>query len=383
MVEAASTPLSIRRRHAAESVHVWDKEETDDLWVHGALGNALLSKASPKHHAEGSPSSWAVPTSHASVGTSMEHLDASTHTIPWHQKCKASSKEHQCFCRRFDPVLMLPLTLFGRLEISSELRSFAYQLAELAGKTGALGMEASDLEVDVQETTTPVAGPSHAICFRVRKLRRHLVAEGARSGAYRDAAGHEAALALARLDRAEFEANMRMLPELLQFCNQYRAVKTHNVDEAKWAAVRRFDAEIDREMRKTGIAEGMASLATNPEQWRAASEDLESELTRHTFSSTFGCTQTITAGFEKRAPRRPLIVCRCGHAEMWHERPFDPASIGDSNRSLVAARPYQRGLQRRSASASTLDSKSQDKTATLAGGTLRKAGVSLLAMHLP
>mmetsp|Transcript_107423 Transcript_107423/g.213281 ORF Transcript_107423/g.213281 Transcript_107423/m.213281 type:complete len:358 (-) Transcript_107423:13-1086(-) len=357
MVEAASTPLSIRRRHAAESVHVWDKEETDDLWVHGALGNALLSKASPKHHAEGSPSSWAVPTSHASVGTSMEHLDASTHTIPWHQKCKASSKEHQCFCRRFDPVLMLPLTLFGRLEISSELRSFAYQLAELAGKTGALGMEASDLEVDVQETTTPVAGPSHAICFRVRKLRRHLVAEGARSGAYRDAAGHEAALALARLDRAEFEA--------------------------KWAAVRRFDAEIDREMRKTGIAEGMASLATNPEQWRAASEDLESELTRHTFSSTFGCTQTITAGFEKRAPRRPLIVCRCGHAEMWHERPFDPASIGDSNRSLVAARPYQRGLQRRSASASTLDSKSQDKTATLAGGTLRKAGVSLLAMHLP
>jgi len=383
MAESTGTPLSIRRLYVAESAHVWDKEDTDDLWVHGALGNALLSKASPKRPAESSQSSWAVPSSLASASMPLGSRDITTPTIPWHQKCKASGKEHQCLCRRFDPVLMLPKTLFGRLEISGELRGFAYQLAEQAGKLGALGMEASDLEVDVQETTTPVAGPSHAICFRVRKVRRHLVAEGARSAAYRDAAGHEAALALARLDRVEFEANMRMLPELLQFCDQYRAVKTHKVDEAKWAAVRQFDEEIDRAMRKTGIAEGMASLATNPEQWREASEDLESEIARHTFSSSFGSTRTITAGFEKKAPRRPLVVCRCGHAEVWHEKPFDPASIGDSERALVATGPYRRGLQRRAASASALDPRSPDKTATLAGGTLRKAGVSLLALHPP
>jgi hypothetical protein len=278
---------------------------------------------------------------------------------------------------------MLPLTLFGRLEISGELRGFAYQLAEQAGKLGVLGVEASDLEVDVQETTTPIAGPSHAVCFKVRKLRRHLVAEGARSAAYRDAAGHEAALALARLDRAEFEANMRMLPELLQFCDQYRAVKTHKVDEAKWVAVRQFDEEMDREMRKTGIAQGMASLATNPDQWHAASEDLESEITRNTLNSTFGSMRSITAGFDSRAPRRPLVVCRCGHAEVWHEKPCDSASVGDSKRALVANRPYQRRLHRRAASSSALDPRTPDKSATLAGGTLRKAGVSLLALTPP
>jgi len=303
--------------------------------------------------------------------------------VTMRQKCKASGREHPCFCRHFDPVLMLPLTLFGRLEISGELRGFAYQLAEQAGKLGALGVEASDLEVDVQETTTSVAGPSHAICFRVRKLRRHLVAEGARSAAYRDAAGNEAALALARLDRAEFEANMRMLPELLQFCDQCRAVKTHKADEAKWAAVKQFDENTEREMRKTGIAEGMVSLATNPDQWRAASEELESEITRHTLNSTPGSTRSITAGFDKKAPWRPLVVCRCGHAEVWHEKPRDLAIIGDSKRTPVATRPYQRRLLRRAASASAMGPTSPDKTATLAGGTLRKAGVSLLALHPP
>lgn len=386
MAEPVSTPISMRRRHAAESAHVWDKEDTDDLWVHGGLGNALLSKASPARPAESSMSPWAVPRSHAFTGMSVGSPDVTMHSVPWNQKCKASCREHPCFCQRFDPVLMLPMNLFGKLEISGELRGFAYQLAEQAGKLGVLGVDASDLEVDVQETATPYAGPSHAVCFRVRRLRRHLVAEGARSAAYRDAAGHEAALAVARLDRAEFEANMRMLPELLQFCDQYRAVKTHKVDDAKWVAVRQFDEEMDREMRKTGIAQGMASLATNPDQWHAASEDLESEVTRNTLSSTFGGSmRSITAGFDSKAPRRPLVVCRCGHAEVWHEKPFDPASLGDSKRALVANRPYQRQrrLQRRAASSSALDPRTPDKTATLAGGTLRKAGVSLLALTPP
>lgn len=397
------------------SMYEWEEKRNDDLWVMELLGNRMLHQAGPKACAKAQDQGQAP-------------------AVVWRQKCKCEGFDPgtYCLCKRYDPVLMLPFSLFSEHEVHREVYQAAMQLLEDAQGTIPGGFQKSDMEMDVSEQVCHLTElRCRAVCFRVRKRTRHLFIEGARSRAVeRDQQGLEGEAAALRLDRFEFEANMYLLNELVNWCGQYRIVKTHTVSQQRFHAQKRHEALVEEEMRRsdmdtrlrrmsmTGMPDNPAAaegeqqlalpawggtvdskamhaslstlggtadakaLALVPRPDTAKSND--SQATRQTLART-GTPATgkgVTAaqavihlttkgqGPCPDAPGKPMLCCRCGHSGVWHEEPEA------SRTQAPAVAPWlQKGKYgRRTSVAYARPSTPPGQSAVIVGGVLRKAG---------
>lgn len=229
----------------------WNSNE--DVWVMGSIGEDLLQKLKQCGLTSGSQS----PSESHRTKLALEPAS------PNERKQRCQARPH-CSCERYCPVIALPFTLFSREEFQSDFLTAAGEILAQADWSRQDAIP-SDFIMDMVESTAvddrPFAGvPCHIASYRLRAEKRSRVAAKDRGRG-----------AVVRLDRIEFEVNQAVLPLLLRFCEEYRAVKS---DQGFVLAAR---GEISPTSR-------LAAAAGAPP---------------------------------------PRIFCRCGHAEVWHTRRSD------------------------------------------------------------
>eukprot|EP00913_Durusdinium_trenchii_P018900 g17760.t1 len=136
-------------------------------------------------------------------------------------------------CRQYDPILFVPQSLMDSLEVSTDLKRAVKQLMEEATSLTAdqrlellPGLPPHDVYFDLYEPI-PNGAPSFAaerggICgrFRIREERWQ-----------REMAASSSKLAIKRLSDMQFVCNEMLLPELVSWCDQYKAIKAKRLGE--------------------------------------------------------------------------------------------------------------------------------------------------------
>lgn len=309
--DAGSLPLASRSSSSAavlalpaEKQQGFGWERREDVWVMGALCESLIRKAA------------------------LEPLDLSATRCPVEKpdegarrqrcQCRTSGRDREgaaltCPCARYDPALMVPHSLLDRKEFARDCRGAARRALREAEWPQSVPEDLrEEFVVDTLDTTSagvsnmfcPRGGPTpgHLLCFRIRPERRDALLSALRRGSRAYVAE------VAALDRAEFEANSLLLPHLHQYCNELREVKAKMLahEEAEDASRDAFYKDFSGWARDTGLT--------------AFDVDDRQQLTE-------------TCGRLGRA----RVLCRCGHADLWHEKP--PARAG-----LLALTDRKNGL---------------------------------------
>lgn len=277
----------------AEKPQGFGWEGRDDVWVMGAICETLVRKAA-RH-----------PVDLSVTRLPVEKPDEGARR----QKCKCllggcdfEGTPLSCHCTRYDPALFVPHSLFNRKELARDCRGAARQALRDAEWPASVPEDLrEEFVVDTLDTTSvgvsntfrPRGGqtPGHLVCFRIRPERRDALLSELRRGSRAYVAE------VAALDRAEFEANSLLLPHLSQYCNEFREVKAKMLaqEEAEDASRDAFYKDFSGWARDTGMA--------------AFDVDDSEQLTET--CSRLG---------------RARVLCRCGHADLWHEKP--PAFAG-------------------------------------------------------
>jgi len=216
-----------------------------------------------------------------------------------------------CLCPGYDPVLVVPLSLVDKIELNNDVRPTANRLVSEANIGASLrraGLERNDLILEAFEKQFRGLPPSHRIRFRVRNEKRLWLMESA--GIYLAHSVEQ------QLEKSEFELNQKMLPDLKKWVERYRSVKLTRCGEAarKFAEDANHDADMLKASMQDSSGTGDASGAFG---WR----DPET-----------AAAKAILSG-----PARPVILCRCGHAEVWHEKPLESNRPGSSPHDVAVA----------------------------------------------
>mmetsp|Transcript_100197 Transcript_100197/g.188831 ORF Transcript_100197/g.188831 Transcript_100197/m.188831 type:complete len:435 (+) Transcript_100197:99-1403(+) len=342
----------------AKAGHLYGWERNHKVWVMGNICESILKKINDETTAAEEEAKEAAPTHEA-----YRHLYERSRT-----GCKAPcwlNGGGRCECKMYDPQLLLPLSLMNKLEVALDVETAARSLLEQAdaflfGNTDSEDpIKASDFQVNVEEINKPErdgrsktttgfrpgsAGPgamrasmfgaaaaaekdmfatapegstpasafngmpAHLICYKMRSHKR-----GGNQTRQERSANNV-------LDKIEAEVNDKLLPHLLRFCEEYRAVKVGQMKEAR--------KEEEAKKRGGGPKEILPKMATATE-WMV-------------FKPAFFVNREAKP--DNRPPEliveQPRVSCRCGHADLWHQR-MEPS--GPQETAEEAAKASQEG----------------------------------------
>lgn len=250
----------------------------------------------------------------------------------------------KCECKQYDPQLVLPLSMINKLEIAMDVETAARSLLEQADNflfTPATGFEeheplrSSDFIVHVEEIAKPPpevmrerrastaqggrrasmrpsvigvggpqsqsapSGPSAAF---FDGMAGHLVCFQLRSGKHNSGKTRQERSENARNEVLVAEVNEKLLPHLLRFCEEYRAVKVGQLVEA------RREEEGDRSPTGASKKAWIAPKCTRNSIWIEKPWFVREE------------EEKKAATHPDVAIERPRMLCRCGHADLWHHR---------------------------------------------------------------
>lgn len=259
---------------------MWDGKES--YWVMGALTSNVL-----KDMMDNDP----VP-----VRSSPSRMPRSVETrhIATSRRRRCGFKEG-CMCRRLDPMVFLPEALFNDIEFTGVLMPMATNILETC--EGLAPEDPHQFTLHMEES-----GPASAK-FREMAAGRmvyYMVRPEHRAAAAEEAGRFREASAMARLDALQYDANMVLLPELLKFSAEYRAVKL-----GMFAG----SSHEDNELRDRCYDNGKPSAA------------LAALIHEKGEGKTYPSVSELVKKEEQSLPK---LLCRCGHADVWHERPNDP-----------------------------------------------------------
>ena len=291
----------------------------DGMWVMGPIGDMLLKKVRGDVQVQmppSSPSAWSTAPSSPSSPSRRRG------------KCTVQGSR----CRQYDPILFVPESLMDDLEVATDLKQAAKRLIEDAvvetpeGRPELLpGLPPHDVYFEIYEpipngapTFAADKGGGRACRFRVREERWH-----------RDIQGGNMKAAIKRLANLQFMCNEMLIPELLQWCDGYKAVKGKRLAEK--AAQLAEDTELAKQRHMRSV-----ERCRNPAQYREQPELVERGRLR---AKKLG----ELAGKEAEgAMENAVHICKCGYHQIWHQgaaaqNSFDFELAGSISSSPVAA----------------------------------------------
>ncbi|CAK9063098.1 Putative ATP-dependent RNA helicase A [Durusdinium trenchii] len=343
------------------------------MWVMGPIGDVLLKKLKEKNQQGWMPSSPLSPMSPTRLFSGFSTPSSPSSVAHRQGKCTIEGSR----CRQYDPILFVPQSLMDSLEVSTDLKRAVKQLMEEATSLTAdqrlellPGLPPHDVYFDLYEPI-PNGAPSFAaerggICgrFRIREERWQ-----------REMAASSSKLAIKRLSDMQFVCNEMLLPELVSWCDQYKAIKAkrlgekafHLAEERELAKIRR-----ERSQRRYKNPEIQDSELFERGQLRAKKvAELEAK------AATEGLDNAVE-------------VCKCGYHQIWHQgrATLDSLDLEMTSRSdlssLTAPRP--RSSPSESLPARALISQSrwpqkEEGEAVVSAGrlSLKKVGSAVLA----
>eukprot|EP00747_Dinoflagellata_sp_TGD_P069686 gnl/TRDRNA2_/TRDRNA2_156234_c1_seq1.p1 gnl/TRDRNA2_/TRDRNA2_156234_c1~~gnl/TRDRNA2_/TRDRNA2_156234_c1_seq1.p1 ORF type:complete len:425 (+),score=69.26 gnl/TRDRNA2_/TRDRNA2_156234_c1_seq1:56-1276(+) len=294
---------------------VWEGDDT--VWVMGALGDSLLRKLH----------SLRLPDK---VEERPQTTTSEVVTLERRQRCQARLQivhgtgcPDDCGCPRYSPVVFLPHSLVNKLELSLDIATAARQM--LTSATYPSGTCANDFQLDIQDTANlPLWRcdlKGHAMWYRVRPDRK--------------AAATAAGRGSTQLDTAEFEVNCALLEQLLQFCEQYCSIKiAQKVEAAKTEADEAATkANVKANLGRLGRVHSPKAPVRSAKVGQPPTAPTSPPLSPMGAPSPSGDKGSPTKaetsnGAEITKPEKPAkpkveppkMLCRCGHAEVWHTR---------------------------------------------------------------
>ncbi|CAJ1398040.1 unnamed protein product [Effrenium voratum] len=281
----------------------WEKE---DMWVMGPIGDSLLKKLRAK-----GPEDFTLPAVPAPP------MSPSSPSSP----AAAASRRGKCKvvgtrCRQYDPIIFIPQSLMDGLEIANELRQVTKRLLEECasdkgnGRPEIIhGIAPFDLVFELEE---PVPNGSPVFSqpakgglvgkFKIREERWHQEMQKAAS----------IKPVLKRLGSLQFLCNELLLPELLAWCDQFRAVKLRRCQEL---AFEKAEArELLGQRRRNGQKRNTA------QQDQQLMEKAALRAKKLGALAAKAVDETIDVAKE---------VCKCGYQEVWHESADALLSVGE------------------------------------------------------
>eukprot|EP00930_Biecheleria_cincta_P040244 TRINITY_DN27590_c0_g1_i1.p1 TRINITY_DN27590_c0_g1~~TRINITY_DN27590_c0_g1_i1.p1 ORF type:complete len:394 (-),score=81.79 TRINITY_DN27590_c0_g1_i1:79-1086(-) len=332
------------------------------MYVMGPIGDKILKQLRAKRIGE----SWAGSKEKPSFASSWPQSPSSPSSAARRRKCKAPGSR----CQRFDPVIWVPSSMASDLEIAKDVKVTARKLLDAAGPEVVPGVGPDDLCFLVDEPT-PNGAPlfsqpgkgGHVCTFRLRKdLWDKQLADAGQQGRK---------VMNSRLDRLQYACNMRLLPELAAWCDQYRSVKVSIAQEKASAAAEQKAMARHRKMEALGPREGEV-LLTQVEAEALATQEAEQaakEADQQVWhESALGAFE---AGVQEHAPAAEAKVDTRGPLEA-------PPAPPTSTLKPTLGKSFSAGSLLAIASRQTLGKHS---TAVLKRGNLvfKKAGASLVS----
>jgi hypothetical protein len=169
----------------------------------------------------------------------------------------------------------------------------------------------------------------HFVCYRLKVGEEHLRA----SFAEQDESGvisHEAS-SQKPVSITEYEANEMLLPRLLRFSEEYRAVKVGQLEEGRRAKEEADARAPSKSKARLGRFPGAASTG---QSWRPKPSSPEKVMNK-TAPGSFALSPVVPNGSAESYDDRiekPRLICRCGHGDIWHTQPKksrDPLALTD------------------------------------------------------
>eukprot|EP00929_Paragymnodinium_shiwhaense_P057915 TRINITY_DN29007_c0_g1_i1.p1 TRINITY_DN29007_c0_g1~~TRINITY_DN29007_c0_g1_i1.p1 ORF type:complete len:389 (-),score=54.05 TRINITY_DN29007_c0_g1_i1:79-1245(-) len=278
--------------------------EDDDYWVMGKMGmqklaqlNATLDQAKlmpPPQPRPKTPAELAIEKSRADPPDLKTKLPERRGACGMFETCN-------CKCKKYDPVLVLPHSLFTRAELALDFEPAARRLVQEA-----------DLYADGYWDEETVK--DHFYVYVEEYTPKPFLDEGVRCRTMyyrlRQDIGLEDVAAIPRLEELGSNINDILLPKLAKWCDEYFASK--RLHEKQTAVEKQEQGHTAAHM--VHIRDQGEFLHSNT-TWRsnaASAEDFTEEQQRKNRKRNV-CVPV---------PRvdRPRHVCRCGHGEVWHMR---------------------------------------------------------------
>lgn len=280
-----------KKQHKAKS-HVWEAD--DGYWVNGTIADAYLRKMKADGEPQTTAERMAASPTTGELERAMPRRGCCT------VDCGSIAHSTGCMCPAFSPVLNVPLNLVDKIELNNDVRPTAKLLLAEANVGAALrraGLSRGDIMLEA--VYKPQKPALHRVRFAVREDKRLALFE---SGGDACEAGVER-----RLERTEYEVNMVMLPHLKDWCNKYRYMKiTRRNEKARQTAL---DELLD--MENGGKGDGVDDTSDGDEEAQALKEAKKTEAHVKKHHNRVKATH----------PDRVLVICRCGHSEVWHQKP--------------------------------------------------------------
>jgi len=318
------------------------------VWVMGQIGTDLLDKI------DSVPSS---PTAVAGATSASPKVSraASGPTEQCRLECQSAGWMNggdACSCDYYDPHLLLPLTSFSKIEMARDIQVAARQMlneCDIKDENNR-AVRGQDFVVVIEDLPRPSNAPGSpkkrmpgmpyagndglptlggsTLCCRMKRGQhlRSSVAEADESGIVT-----RESLSKARLSSTEYIANQILLPQLHKFCDQYRAVKlARTLDADRDEAEKRKKQPWKAKGRKIDTLgrPGSPQAETGLNRVSPPSPNVKSPTNYATpphLDQPADNAHSLADILE-----RPHILCRCGHAELWHRRPSNPIQLKGS-----------------------------------------------------
>jgi len=303
----------------------WLEDKRHDRWVMSSMTDRLIEKAKAVQ----------VAREAREEDFRKSSKKETKHETVRRQKCMCSiantyfagedSKTRCCPCSKYDPVVTVPNSLFNKTEAAIDLEAAGKRLiVEALQENDGLWDDVDPIimknfVVQMDKYTPPIfaATPGQVVTYKIRPLAR---------AAYVEQAMHRSEVgALVTLDRVEFELNMYLLPQLLKWCEEFCATKRGLLREAK-RTVEIQQEQLPDYLKVHGPVRQERATQTllHELKWRGlASHDagIKVDASGMVTKSQVGEAKPIH-GIHVGHAARPRLVCRCGHAEVWHSAPL-------------------------------------------------------------
>lgn len=271
----------------------------DGMWVMGPIGDTLLKKLRDQ-----GPQGTEVRRPPASPSWSCGTPSSPSSPSARRGKCTVFGSR----CRQYDPVLFVPESLMDGLEVSSDLKSAAKRLMDEAtsetadGRLELLpGLPPHEVYFEIYEPI-PNGAPVFAserggvLCrFRIREERWH-----------RDVQGGSMKVTLKRLANLQFTCNEMLIPELLDWCDGYKAIKGKRMAEK--ASQLEEETELAKQRHKRSV-----ERCRNPAQYRESAELVERGRLR---AKKLG---ELAGKAVEQEIENAVEICKCGYHQIWHQ----------------------------------------------------------------
>lgn len=253
-------------------------ESDDALWVMGDQMSDFLRQVKGSMAQSSAAAPLLEETLPAAPGACPELSVSEVLQLNRRGRCSFKAKSY-CPCKKYTPVLMLSTDLFDRLEISADLEKKANEI--LWSESGESLSDRSDLQMECEDTYKTRPG----VHDMLGHVARYAVKPAKRVAVLRGQSPVDRASLSSVLDGLEHAANMTLLPDLLRWCEEFRAAKISVRNQATQR-------------------EAAYSACTRP----------------RTASSAEAAEDSEGNSSPARKPAWPRLVCQCGHADTWHER---------------------------------------------------------------